>query len=187
MRSACEELRSQYCNLTCIEGSAESTTLPNHCADFVTVGQAFHWFDLAPARAEFVRILQPGGWCAVIYNQRRMGGDAFHDGYERILREFGTDYETVRSKYPQQQALAEYFRSPNAASSAMQQASFPNAQQFDLGGLMGRILSSSYMPQPGHPRYPDIVHVVEQLFSDCQQDGHVRLEYHCVVTYGRLG
>ena len=26
----------------------------------------------------------------------------FHDGYERILREFGTDYESVRSKYPHQ-------------------------------------------------------------------------------------
>ena len=185
MRCACEGLRSQFPKLTCIDGSAEATTLPDHSTDFVTVGQALHWFDLPQARAEFVRILQPGSWCAVIYNERRIGGDTFHDGYEHILNEFGTDYETVRSKYPQQEKLAEFFRS-NAAPSPLQQASFPNAQEFDFEGLIGRIVSSSYMPQPVHPPYAAMLRRVEELFSRCQQDGHVRLEYDCVVTYGRL-
>lgn len=186
MRSACEELRSQYPKLTCLDGSAETTTLPNHCADFVTVGQALHWFHLERARTEFVRILQAGGWCSVIYNERRMGGDAFHDGYERILREFGTDYEAVRSKYPQQQKLEEFFASKNGTSAPMQQASFPNAQKFNFEGLLGRILSSSYMPQPGHPRYAAMLHAIDELFSQCQENAQVRLEYDCVVTYGRL-
>jgi ubiquinone/menaquinone biosynthesis C-methylase UbiE len=186
MRSACDQLRSQYPKLTCIDGSAEVTTLPDHSVDLITIGQALHWFDLPSARAEFVRILQPGGRCAVIYNERRLGGDPFHDGYERILREFGTDYESVRSKYPQQQKLEEFFRSPKAATAPMQQASFPNAQEFDFKGLLGRILSSSYMPQPGHPRYTAMLHSIEELFSQCQQNERVRLEYDCVVTYGRL-
>jgi SAM-dependent methyltransferase len=185
MRAACQDLRSQYPKLTCIDGSAETTTLPNHCADFVTVGQALHWFHLERTRQEFVRILQPGGWSAVD-NERRTGGDAFHDGYERILRKFGTDYEIVRSKYPQQQKLAEFFTSPHAATAPMHQASFPNAQDFDLAGLLGRILSSSYMPQPGHPRYTAMLSAIEELFSQCQKNRHVRLEYDCVVTYGRL-
>jgi ubiquinone/menaquinone biosynthesis C-methylase UbiE len=186
MRAACEELRPQYPKLTCIDGSAEATTLPDHAADFVTVGQALHWFDLSNARAEFVRILQPGGWCAVIYNERRIAGDAFHDGYERVLNAFGIDYECVRSKYPQQQKLAEFFTAQKGATAAMQQSSFPNAQEFDLSGLKGRILSSSYIPQLGHPRYPAMLRQVEELFSQCQKDGHVRLEYDCVITYGRL-
>jgi SAM-dependent methyltransferase len=186
MRSACEDLRPQYPRLKCIDGSAETTTLANHSADFVTVGQALHWFHLSCARAEFVRILRTGGWCAIIYNERRIGGDAFHDGYERILQEFGIDYESVRSKYPQQDRMAEFFRSPNVGPETMQQASFPNAQEFDFEGLMGRILSSSYMPQSDHPRHPAMLRQVEELFSQCQRDGHVRLEYDCVVSYGRL-
>jgi ubiquinone/menaquinone biosynthesis C-methylase UbiE len=186
MRSACEDLRSQYPKLTCIDGSAEATTLPDHCANFVTVGQALHWFHVGRAHAEFIRILQPGGRCAVIYNERRIGGDAFHDGYERILKEFGTDYESVRSKYPQPDRMSEFFRSPDAGPETMQQASFPNAQKFDFEGLLGRILSSSYMPQLEHPNYPAMLHRVEELFSQCQQDGNVRLEYDCVVSYGRL-
>ena len=186
MRSACDELRSQYPRLTCIDGSAEITKLPDHCAGFVTVGQALHWFNLERSRPEFVRILQPGGWCAVIYNERRVGGDPFHDGYEHILREFGTDYESVRRKYPQQQKLAEFFGTPQATTAAMQQSSFPNVQEFDFKGLLGRILSSSYMPQPGHPHYAAMLRAVEEIFSQSQKDGQVRLEYDCVVTYGKL-
>ncbi len=186
MRSACGDLGSQHPNLTCVDGSAEATTLRDHCADFVTVGQALHWFHLERARAEFVRILQPGGWCAVIYNERRTGGDRFHNGYERILREFGTDYESVRCKYPHQQKLTEFFASQNVVTAPMQRANIPNAQEFDFKGLLGRILSSSYMPQPGHPNYPAMLRAVEQLFSQCQKDGQVRLEYDCVVTYGKL-
>ena len=186
MRSACEELCSKYPKLTCIDGSAEATILPDHCADFVIVGQALHWFQLAPARAEFARILQPGGWCAIIYNERRTGVDPFHNGYERILREFGTDYDSVRSKYPQQKKLEEFFDAKNGAMPTMQQASFPNAQEFDFKGLLGRIVSSSYMPQPDHPRYPAMLRQVEELFSRCRKDDHVQLEYDCVVTYGKL-
>jgi ubiquinone/menaquinone biosynthesis C-methylase UbiE len=186
MRSACEDLCAKYPKLQCIDGSAEATRLSDDSADFVTVGQALHWFDLPHARAEFMRILRPGGWCAVIYNERRIAGDPFHDGYELILREFGIDYESVCSKYPQQDRMAEFFRASDADSAAPHQASFPNAQEFDFEGLEGRILSSSYIPQPGHPCYPAMLRQIEELFSQCQQDGHVRLQYDCVVTYGRL-
>ncbi len=63
----------------------------------VTVGQAMHWFDLGATRAEFARILRPGGWCVVVYNHRKMRGDAFHEGYERILVEFGGITEWCRA------------------------------------------------------------------------------------------
>ena len=158
MRSACEDLGSHYPKLTCIDASAEDTTLPDHWVDFVTVGQALHWFHLERARAEFVR----------------------------ILREFGADYESVRSKYPHQQKLAEFFTSQHAATPAMPRASIPNAQEFDLRGLVGRILSSSYMPQPNHPRYPAMIRAIEELFSQCRQDGRVRLDYDCVLTCGQI-
>jgi len=181
MRSACEELRSQYPQLKCIDGSAEATTLPEHCADFVTVGQALHWFQLSRARAEFVRILRIGGWCAIVYNNRRIAGDVFHEGYERLLCEFGVDYQRVRSRYVDNNALAEFF-----APALMHQTYLHNQQVFSLEEMVGRILSSSYMPQPGHPRYPAMLRRVEELFSLCQKDGHVRLEYDCVITYGKL-
>ena len=44
-----------------VAGTAEETTLRSASVDFVTAAQAAHWFDLPRTRAEFVRILKPGG------------------------------------------------------------------------------------------------------------------------------
>ncbi len=60
---------------TSVAGTAEETTLPDHGVDFVTAAQAAHWFDRAKARREFVRILKPGGWLVLIWNDRRMDSD----------------------------------------------------------------------------------------------------------------
>ncbi|MFI9388011.1 class I SAM-dependent methyltransferase [Kutzneria sp. NPDC052558] len=47
--------------LRVVDGAAEATTLPDHCADVVTASQALHWFDPARAFPEIARILRPGG------------------------------------------------------------------------------------------------------------------------------
>jgi len=59
MRQAGEEYLAAYDGFSSIEGSAESTTLEDASVDFVTAGQAFHWFEPEKTRAEFRRILRP--------------------------------------------------------------------------------------------------------------------------------
>jgi ubiquinone/menaquinone biosynthesis C-methylase UbiE len=181
MREACAALEASYPKLRCIEGSAEEMGLAEDSVALITVAQAMHWFDLGRTRQEFVRVLRPGGCCAVIYNHRRMEGDAFHDDYEQILREFGSDYAAVQGKHLGPEKIAGFF-----APSPSNTASFANHQDFTLEGLMGRVLSSSYMPQPGDERYPEMESAVEELFAQHQQDGHVRMEYETVVCWGQL-
>lgn len=181
MRAACLELERSYPKLRCVEGTAEATELPDDFASLITVGQAMHWFDLQRTRAEFVRVLQPGGWCAVVYNERRMGGDAFHDGYERLLREFGIDYLKVQRQHMTEERLRGFF-----APAEMRRALFANEQAFGIEGLMGRVLSSSYMPQPGQARYEEMEAAVERLFAENQSSGAVKMLYDCVVSYGQL-
>ena len=53
--------------------------------DFVTAAQAAHWFDLPRARAEFVRIMKPDGWCILIWNERRTDRTPFLREYEQML------------------------------------------------------------------------------------------------------
>jgi len=181
MREACEELSHRHPRLRCISAAAEATGLADRSVDLVTVAQAMHWFDLRRARAEFARILASHGWCAIVYNNRRMHGDAFHEAYERILVDFGADYKAVQSSHLSPEKQAAFF-----APDAMKEKVFPNAQDLTLEGLEGRILSSSYMPQPGHPRYDAMRNAIENLFAHAQKNGRVRLEYECRVAYGQL-
>jgi SAM-dependent methyltransferase len=44
---------------------AERCSLPDHCADLVTVAQAYHWFDPARFCAEATRVLRPRGVVAL--------------------------------------------------------------------------------------------------------------------------
>ncbi len=48
------------------EGLAEAIPLPDNSVVSVTVADAFHWFDHAPALAEIRRVLRPGGGLAVL-------------------------------------------------------------------------------------------------------------------------
>lgn len=182
MRAACAALQPRYPQLTIVDGTAEATGLPAHSVRLITVAQALHWFDLEKTRSEFARILTPGGGCAVLYNNRHPGGDAFHEGYERLLHDYGIDYVSVQQQHVGRKRLAAFF-----APSPMECAVLPNEQSFDLEGLEGRILSSSYMPQPGHPRFAAMQEAIHSLFDQTQQDGQVTMKHDCVVCWARLG
>lgn len=45
--------------------SADATGLPDGCADLVTAGQCWWWFDSAATLSEVERLLRPGGWLVV--------------------------------------------------------------------------------------------------------------------------
>jgi SAM-dependent methyltransferase len=47
------------------EASAEQTGLPDAAFDVVTAGQCWHWFDRKRAATEVMRLLRPGGICAI--------------------------------------------------------------------------------------------------------------------------
>jgi ubiquinone/menaquinone biosynthesis C-methylase UbiE len=181
MRAACASLEREYPKLRCIAGTAEGTGLPDASVDLITVAQAMHWFDLDKTKAEFARVLKPGGWCAVLYNNRRLSGDAFHDGYEGLLRDFGVDYLAVKGQHMGRKRLAAFF-----APEPMQCASFENAQSFDYAGLEGRILSSSYMPRPGQPRFEEMQAAMERLFAETERDGKGTMVHDCLVCWGQI-
>ena len=174
-------LRAEYPRLSMQAGTAEATGLPDASVDLVTVAQAMHWFDLQKARQEFARILTPGGWCVIVYNERRRNGDAFHDGYEKLLQTYGDDYQEVQGKHLSEEECAAFFQ-----PCGMKRIVLQNSQELELEGLTGRIVSSSYMPTEKDARYPALREAIGALFEENQIAGRVRLEYGCAVSFGHL-
>ena len=56
-----------------LAGSAESIPLNDQSVDAVFVAEAFHWFDSHKAAREIERVLRPGGWLVVSFNEWRGG------------------------------------------------------------------------------------------------------------------
>lgn len=181
MREAAERALGTRAHFFSIEGTAEQTGLADASVDFVTVGQAFHWFAPTKTHAELCRILRPPGWIVLVWNVRRLGTTPFLKSYEAFLIEWGTDYRTVRRSYEVDSALAELF-----GAEGWKVQSFPNEQTLDAVGFRGRVLSSSYMPGSDHPDRSAMLDALGVLFEAYQEGGRVRLEYDTTVYFGRL-
>jgi len=181
MREAGERLLADYPQYKSIDGTAEATTLGDQSVDIITAGQAFHWFDRAKSRAEFARILRPGGWVALVWNERRIDSTPFLQAYEQLLRTYSSEYETLNHRQIDQAIIAAFY-----APGTFALHSFANTQIFDFDGVQGRLLSSSYTPEPGQPTYQPMLDGLTAIFQRCQVDGTVAFEYDTNVYYGRL-
>ncbi len=180
MRLAAEELLRNSRNFHSIVGTAEATTLANSSVDFITAGQAFHWFDRQSARREFIRVLRPGGLVCLIWNERNCQ-TALGREYEALTREFQTDATTNRRQDAASPAvLAEFFSGP------FQTRQFDNPQSLDRAGFVDRLNSSSYMPLPDDPRHAAVLQAAIRLFDAHQQNGSIVIAHDTHLYYGPL-
>src|SRR5579864_6720620 len=175
--SAC----SNYPNFTSIAGTAEATTLSDRAVDIATAAQAAHWFDLPNARKEFARLLKPGGWAVLLWNERSTDTTPFLRAYEELLLAYGTDYEQVRHEHTTDK-IGDFF-----LSSPFQSCEFDMRQEFGYADLEGRLLSSSYAPMQGHPKYEPMLHELRRVFEQFKENGRVGMDYRTKMFYGQLG
>jgi len=180
MRQAGERLLADFPGFTSVAGTAEATTLADASVDFVTAAQAAHWFDRARARQEFVRILRPGGWLILLWNERRTDSTPFLSEYEQMLLTYSTDYQDVRHERTTS-AVNEFFD-----PAPFQEQTFDMRQEFDYAGLEGRLLSSSYAPGPEHPRHAEMLDELRRVFEAHAVKGRVAFEYKTRLYFGRL-
>lgn len=186
MRLAGEELLARFPNFRSVAAAAEATTLPNNSVDLIAVGQAFHWFNPEPTRAEFRRILKPNGVVALVWNIRRTTGTPFLRDYEALLAEFGAEYTHVIHRTITDggaRDLEDFF----APGCYRKQIIPDNFQHFDSEGLIGRARSASYMPTAGDPRLDEAIKALQELFNQHQRQGVVRVEYDTEVHVGWWG
>ena len=179
MRAAAEELLAEFPNFHSRSGWAEETGLPDESVDFAVAAQAFHWFDPEKTREEFIRILKPGGHVVLIWNERELDTTPFLREFEQLLLRFAKDYTQVRHENVNETALASFFQKEYG------KAVFANSQVLDFGGLLGRVLSSSYMPTDSDDNFPAMKKELEALVAKHAENGNIELSYSTTVYYTR--
>jgi SAM-dependent methyltransferase len=174
MRLAGEKVFEGQTRFHSIDGLAEATTLADGSIDIVTAGQAFHWFEPDAARREFRRILRPGGWVALVWNERARG-PGFMAAYEELVRHYSAERPHVK-----EEELDRFFETWRFER-------LSNSQQLDFEGLRGRFLSSSQSPMPGQPHYEKALADLEVVFDQYQQQDRVTLAYDTEIYLGKIG
>ncbi len=180
MREAAEEFLAEFPGFKSTDGTSAATTLGDASCDFVIAAQAFHWFEPEATRAEFRRILKPGGSVALIWNERQLDTTEFLREYEKVVMKYGRDYAEVRHELINEEVLGGFFRVEFG------RATFANRQVFDLAGLRGRLLSSSYMPDENDPAFSLLEKELETLFAKHHESGRITVFYDTNVFYSRL-
>jgi SAM-dependent methyltransferase len=180
MREAAEKLLNKYESFTSVPASAEASLLETASVDLIAAGQAFHWFHKTKAGSEFRRILKPDGYAVLMWNDRKTDTTPFLREYEEFLRQYSTDYLQVDHKNIDGEVLSDFF------SGVYSEKVFDNCQQFDLNGLRGRVLSSSYMPSEDHKNYGRMNSALQELFEKHNDGGLVNIDYDTRIYYGKL-
>jgi SAM-dependent methyltransferase len=182
MRAAGERFLADFPDFTSMDGAAENTGLPDCSVDLISVGQAFHWFNPQEAKREFQRILREPAWVALVWNERRSISTPFLRSYEEILQTYGTDYKEVNHiKTEEDPEII-----PSFFGGVYKVFRFDNVQVFDFDGVKGRVLSSSYAPEPGQPGYEPMMKELAVAFDRYQQDGVIQFEYDTRLFLGQI-
>ena len=162
-----------------VTGTAETTTLAPGSVDAITCAQSFHWFDRTRARVEFGRILREPKLVLVIWNERI--SEDLMEQYDRILQESAPEYSRVGRREVTDADIADFF-----GPAPVERFDFPNAQRLDRDGFLGRVLSSSYVPNVGQPGHDEVMHKMEAFFHRHGQSGWLDFPYQTRVYLARL-
>jgi SAM-dependent methyltransferase len=178
MRAAAEARLGGQARFRSVNGTAEATTLPAASVDLLVVGQAFHWFDGEKARREALRVLKPHHFAALLWNERPQELTPFLADYEALLRRHAPEYVEIVARRADVPSMRRFF------GGAMELETFPNQQTFDFDGLVGRLRSTSYAPEPGDAHYHPLMAGLRAVFDRHEQAGRVVFPYRTLVYFG---
>lgn len=181
MRAYAEKAFKKYPGFRSLNATAEATKIPNHSLDLILAAQAFHWFDVAETKKEFERVLKPDHFVGLLWNERIETGVPFLEGYETLLKTYGTDYSQVKRQALKQQGAFESF-----FTKGFEVKTFKNSQSFDFEGLKGRLLSSSYVPNASHPLHLPMLAALKQLFDQHSEKGKIEMPYETRLYFGKI-
>lgn len=180
MRRVAETELCEYRNFHSIRGSAEDTTLSNNFSDFITVAQAFHWFDVEKFKQECSRILKDEGKVILVWNIRD-GFDSLNQELSHIYATFCPDFKGFSGGIVKDDP-----RIGLLFDAQYDYTAFENPLYFNREKFIERSLSSSYSLKAEDEEYEEYIKALTTLFSRYSNSGIVTIANHSVAYVGTV-
>lgn len=167
MREAANTHLAQYPRFHSIAASAEHTGLPSQSIDFITVAQAFHWFDQLAFKAECQRLLKPNGKVILIWNGRDFSHPVIQAEYE------------LRQKYSSKQSKEDPSRFAKDwtaffTDGICEYKTCRNDQLLSKEAFIGLTLSRSWAPtEQETAKYQEFITELTAIFERYQENQHI--------------
>lgn len=179
MRAAADHFCRGYAGYRSLDGCAEAMPLGAASVTLVCAAQAFHWFDVDAARAECLRVLEPGGQVALIWNDR-LQDDALHNALDSVFAEFGGTKRSAMLAQDDRADVPRFF-----GADTPRQWTWPHQHGLDANGLASLAFSRSYMPARASDAGRAVERRIAQLFEDFAVGGAVQVRYTTLGIVGR--
>ncbi len=180
MRNKAQTFLAEYEKAEFSDGNAENTKLAGNSVDFITVAQAFHWFDVEKFKAESQRILKSGGKIILIWNDRDIESDFVKEQqilYKKYCPRFKGFSEGMVKHDPR---IVEYF------GGEYEYAEFDNPLCYTKEQFITRSLSSSYSIREGDVEFENYLADIEKLFNKHAKDGVITVPNKSVAYWGKI-
>ncbi len=181
MRPTAENNLSVFKNFHSIDGTAENTTLAADSVDFVTVAQAFHWFDGESFKAECKRILKPGGKVILVWNSRVSTSELVKQNAV-ICKKYCPNFNGFSGGLEHIEAdISRFF------DNCFETKRFENNLLFDKAKFIERCLSASYSLKETDSEYKSYITAMEELFNQYAVENILTLPNETVTYFGCVG
>lgn len=167
MRKIAEKNLCNYPNFISVNAPAEDTGLMNSSIDFITVAQAFHWFDRHKFKTESKRILNEKGKVILVWNSRDVHSELVMEN-DTINRQYCPNFKGysggMRGEDPEE--YSDFFK-----DGVCEYRIFNNDLNLNEDSFIGRNLSASYAPKIEDTGYQPYITALKRLFEKYSRSG----------------
>ncbi|MCL2772155.1 MAG: class I SAM-dependent methyltransferase [Oscillospiraceae bacterium] len=173
MRETCKKDLSEYQNFISVNAPAEKTGLRETSVDFVTIAQAFHYFDRQLFKQECRRILKPGGKVIIVKNASADSDEDIILKNEDIIAKYRihAPAQSGQQKSGDLDEYADFFTDGIYEYKTFDNDLYENREHF-IGGMLSASFSPSEEREP--EKYYGFAKELNGLFDEYNINGILR-------------
>ena len=180
MREIAIKELAKYTKYHVINGTASDTSLTEKSVDFITVAQAFHWFDVVKFKAECRRILKENGKVVLLWNMRDMTSTENQECFE-IYQKYCPNFKGFGGGIKKDDIRIKQFFDSN-----YEYIEFENDLFYNKDTFISRSLSGSYSLQCGDEKYHEYTEALEVVFDKYARDSILMMKNKVVAYIGMI-